>query len=66
MGQVSEQYIDIIREQAGAKKEEDVSKEEKEEDEKGEDEKEEMSLHEQLSRALQEKDYDSAARVRGV
>ena len=66
MGQVSEQYIDIIREQAGAKKEEDVSKEEKEEDEKGEDKKEEMSLHEQFSRALQEKDYDSAARVRGV
>ena len=63
MGQVSEQYIDIIREQAGAKKDEEISKEEEEEDEIKE---EETSLHEQLSRALQEKDFDLAARVLSV
>ena len=63
MGQVSEQYIDIIREQAGAKKDEEISKEEEEEDEIKE---EETSLHEQLSLALQEKDFDLAARVLSV
>ena len=65
LSQVSEQYIDIIREQAmGAKKNEAEEEEEKEEVE--EKNSEEVELNVQIARALQENNVDSAARILSV